>query len=179
MKIALDYIFWCLLAVLSRSLPHLSDVNALTSLCLLAGWYRSGWQATGMIIASLTLSNFILSYMYHWPLFGIWALFMYSGFLGITLLSHYLKQLKSSALWLQVGWVMVCSVGYWLWTNFGVWLEGWYGYSLQGFITCYMMALPYLNHALLGDVSWFLLCALLLSTYQLLSIFRRGILSIG
>lgn len=168
MKVILDYIFWCLLAVLSRTLPHLPDANALTSLCLLAGWYRSGWQATGMIIVSITLSNVVLSYLYGWPLFGLWTVFMYSGFIAITLSSHYLIRLKNNALWMQVGWVMVCSSGYWVWSNLGVWLGGWYGYSTQGFIKCYIMALPYLSHALLGDVCWFLLCSLLLHAFQIL-----------
>ncbi|MFN7098516.1 MAG: DUF6580 family putative transport protein, partial [Gammaproteobacteria bacterium] len=63
-----------------------------------------------------------------------------------------------------------CSAGYWLWSNLGVWLAGWYSYSISGLLNCYSMALPFLSHALLGNVCWFALCSLLLKAYQVLGL---------
>ncbi|MFN7096743.1 MAG: DUF6580 family putative transport protein, partial [Gammaproteobacteria bacterium] len=106
MKITLDYLFWCLLAVFSRIIPHLPDANALLSLCLLAGWYRSAWQAIGLVVFSLTISNIILAYLQGLPLLGWWVAFMYSGFIAITLASHYLASFKEKSFWLQANWVI-------------------------------------------------------------------------
>ena len=37
-------------------------------------------------------------------------------------------------------------------TNFGVWLNGSYGYSLNGLITCYTLALPFFGYTLISTL---------------------------
>ena len=37
-------------------------------------------------------------------------------------------------------------------TNFGVWSLGFYGYSLEGLITCYILAIPFFGNSLIGTL---------------------------
>jgi|TARA_B100000900_G_scaffold400491_1_gene404157 hypothetical protein len=37
-------------------------------------------------------------------------------------------------------------------TNFAVWTGGWYGYTLEGLITCYIMAIPFFVNMLLSTL---------------------------
>ena len=37
-------------------------------------------------------------------------------------------------------------------TNFGVWSLGSYGYTLQGFMTCYTLAIPFFGNTLIGTL---------------------------
>ena len=37
-------------------------------------------------------------------------------------------------------------------TNFAVWTGGWYGYTLEGLITCYIMAIPFFVNMLISTL---------------------------
>lgn len=40
-------------------------------------------------------------------------------------------------------------------SNFGVWAtSGWYGDGLAGLVSCYIAALPFFQHTLIGDLFW-------------------------
>ena len=49
-------------------------------------------------------------------------------------------------------------------TNFGVWSLGSYGYSLNGIITCYTLALPFFAYSL---ISTFIFSGIIESFYKL------------
>jgi hypothetical protein len=150
-----DYFLCLAFTLISRLFPHIPDGTALTGLCLLSGWTRSFSQAVGMICLSLTLSNILLSICYGWPLIGWWTCFMYSGFIGIIGLAYLTPSLGTASFLKKTPLLLFSSLGYWIWTNFGVWLEGWYGYSMHGFMLCHTMALPYLRQSMIGDLAWF------------------------
>jgi hypothetical protein len=42
-------------------------------------------------------------------------------------------------------------------TNFGVWTSGWYGYTLEGLLTCYIMAIPFFANTLTSTVIFYIL----------------------
>lgn len=44
------------------------------------------------------------------------------------------------------------SFGFWIMSNLGVFLSGYYGMTLQGFIDCYTAALPFWRNSLVGDL---------------------------
>ena len=48
-------------------------------------------------------------------------------------------------------------------TNFGVWSLGFYGYSLNGIITCYTLALPFFGYSL---ISTFIFSAIIEGVYK-------------
>ena len=37
-------------------------------------------------------------------------------------------------------------------TNFGVWSSGMYGYSLESFFNCYLLAIPFFSYTLLSTI---------------------------
>lgn len=67
-------------------------------------------------------------------------LFTWSGF-AILGCMGYLMQSKTFGKFIlySIPSILV----YDIWTNFGWWLGGYYGYSLHGFILCYLMAIPF------------------------------------
>jgi hypothetical protein len=59
------------------------------------------------------------------------------------------------------------SVFFWLWTNFGIWLVGDgspYPHTVEGLVTCYYAAVPFLGYSLAGDLAWGLV---LFASFQL------------
>ena len=149
-----NIIFYVLLSVLSRLIPHPANMTAMTNLSLYAGARLGRRTALVMTVASLFLSNWYFSIIYHYAFFSITSFFMFSGFIGITLFGRH--AIKDTTLKNIFPTVLVASFGYWLWTNLGVWLQGSYPMSLSGLMTCFVMALPFLKNALIGDVAWML-----------------------
>jgi hypothetical protein len=141
------------LAVLSRLLPHVPDVTALTSLSVIAGTQFSKTRALGIVLFSLFISDLLLAYFFGYSLVGSWTIFNYSGFILITLFAPYfLTSNKKSAL---IIYLLCSSFGFWLWTNFGTWLcSGIYPHHINGLTTCYIAALPFLRNAMGGDLIW-------------------------
>ena len=48
-------------------------------------------------------------------------------------------------------------------TNFGVWTSGFYGYSIQGFIECYILAIPFFTNTLISTIIFSILIELFYS----------------
>jgi hypothetical protein len=48
----------------------------------------------------------------------------------------------------------VSSLIFFFLSNLGVWSLGGYTYTIQGLITCYVFALPFLLNTLIGDLVW-------------------------
>lgn len=143
---------WISIGVLSRVLPHVANVTALTSLSLLAGAQFSKRRAIGLVLITLILSDLILAYQFAYPCFGTWSLFTYSGFLAITLLGHRFESAKGLH-WFGI--LISASLGYWLWTNLGVWLcDNLYAKTISGLLACYFAALPFLRNSCIGDIVW-------------------------
>ena len=63
----------------------------------------------------------------------------------------------------RVSGALCGAVLFFLITNFGVWTLGSYGYSLDGFIACFTLALPFFGYSL---VSTFIFSALIETIYK-------------
>lgn len=149
-----------LIATIGRLIPHLANATPLTSLALLSGFLFN--KRLGLIIigSSLLMSDLLLSLIHGYAMFGSWTLFTYSGFLLITFFS---PSALSQHRFLKLGGFLVSvTMLYWLWTNLGTWLfSGLYVHTASGLGACYLMALPFLGHAMLGNIlytSLFLIC---------------------
>lgn len=153
MGLSITVVFWLLVAVMGRLLPHPPNVTPLTSLSLMAGVLLSERLAFLLTIITLFFSDILIGIVYHYPLFGSWSLFTYSGFAVIALLGS--KISTQAPLRQFMIMTVAASLGYWLWTNGGVWLmSGMYPYSGAGFLACYIAAIPFLRNALCGDLFW-------------------------
>jgi hypothetical protein len=142
-------LFWIIIAILSRILPHVANVTFVTSLTLLAGMRFSWWKSAAMVVSVLLISDIGLFYLQQSPWVGHWMWFTYSGFLAIAFLSRYVPK-KVLAIYICLP---LFSLGYWIWTNFGTWwVSGLYPHTGNGFINCYLLALPFLRQAVIGDL---------------------------
>lgn len=132
------------LGVLSRLVPHPPNMTAVVGVTLLAAYaIRSGWLAALVPLAVMALADIVLGWHSS-------ALFTYAGMLAGTLIGRWLLP-KVSVLRLGVA-AFLASLAFFLVSNFGVWVGGYYGYGLDGLIACYVAAIPFWGNSLIGDL---------------------------
>ena len=124
------HIFLIFLIFASRLLPHPPNFTPVLAIFSLGGHY--------------TLLPALLVYMMT-DLFLGWHNFMIWVYGSLFLIAY-----------LQRG-PIVSSVIFFVVTNFGVWTSGWYGYDLQGLITCYIMAIPFFANTLTSTVLFYII----------------------
>lgn len=145
---------WILVGMVGRLVPHIANVTPLTSMSLLAGAMLSRKQSLLVILVTMLFSDIAIGLLFHYPLFGAWSIFTYSGFALITVFGSRLT--LQTKVMNAIGMLVISTLFFWIWTNFGAWLlSGMYPRTISGFWTCYVMALPFLRNALIGSLIWF------------------------
>ena len=132
-------------AALSRLLPHPQNVSPVAAIALFAGATLAS-RALAFIIplAAMMLADIIIG-------FHSTMLFVYVGMVITVALGMGLRG-KTSALRVA-GASLAASVIFFAVTNLGVWLmEGIYPHTLAGLGTCFIAAIPFFAHSLLGDL---------------------------
>lgn len=124
------------------------NVELVTTASLLAGVYLGFPYAflvplTTLVVSDVFLGNTLI-------VIFTWSAYLVTGLLGLGLRSANLKRLTlvSSA----TGLSLLSSFFFYLWTNFGVWLQGWYPLTLNGLAQSYLMGVPFLRLNLLGNL---------------------------
>ena len=118
-------IFFIIAIVASRFLPHPPNFTPVIAIFMLSG--------------GLSLLPLLITYMITDAVIGFhsYMLWVYSS---LFLVAYF-----------QRGPIFSATLFYII-TNFAVWTGGWYGYSLQGLITCYVMAIPFFINTLLSTI---------------------------
>ncbi len=145
-----------LIATLGRLLPHPANVTPLTAVAMMTAIELPWFISAPFLLTALLLSDLLLASVYHYPAFGNWTLFTWSGYLLVALATKGYYRLPHS--WRKTAWlggILIVSLIYWLWSNFGCWLlSGLYPHSSTGLLACYIAAMPFLRHSLLGNLFW-------------------------
>jgi hypothetical protein len=69
------------------------------------------------------------------------------------------------SLWLKApAGSLVASTAFFVISNFGVWMSGWYTLSLAGLVACYVNAIPFYGYTLIGDLAF---TGVLFGSYEL------------
>ena len=89
-------------------------------------------------------------------------LFTYGGLIMATFLGTRMQQVKPLNV---VLFTISASTLFFIISNFGVWVAGWYGHSFAGLVHTYVMGLPFFKNTLLGDMAG---SVLLFGSYTLL-----------
>lgn len=132
------------IGVLSRLIPHPPNVTAVVGVSLLGAYaIRSPWLAALIPVAVMALADIVLGW--HGS-----ALFTYAGMLAGALIGRGLLQ-RLSVVRLG-GTAFLASLAFFLVSNFGVYLGGYYGFGLDGLIACYAAAIPFWGLSLIGDL---------------------------
>jgi hypothetical protein len=136
------------LAIATRLLPHPPNFTAVAASGLFAGAVlRSRILALVVPLAAMALSDCVLGFS-NWPTMAA----VYFGFavpvcLGWVIRRFHLALLPPAA--------AMCSLFFFIETNFAVWLFGGiYPHRFDGLIACYIAALPFFQHTLSGDIFW-------------------------
>ena len=139
--------FWFLVvaAVAMRLLPHAWNMVPLAAFALFAGANHSPRIAWLLPLVALLISDLFIGF------YDVTSMvFVYLGFLLTPFIGHFL--LKDS--WKS--WRFGAAVGgnalvFFIVSNFGVWLGGYYGLTFEGLVATYVAALPFLKNSLLAD----------------------------
>ncbi|UCC94963.1 MAG: hypothetical protein JSW40_09170 [Candidatus Omnitrophota bacterium] len=147
-------IVFIIIGISSRLLPHIPNLSPLVAVALFSGVY---WNKKYGYL--LPLSIYILSDL----IIGLHStvIFTWSSILLIYLLGTYLRKRKTFAN--TALYTLSSSLLFFVITNFGVWLMGWYPHTPEGLLQCYMRAIPFFRTSLIGN---FIYVGILFGAYE-------------
>jgi hypothetical protein len=136
-------------ALAGRTFLHVApNVEFVTAAALLAGVLIRSRYYFVIPLAIMMLSDLIIGNT-------VILVFTWSAFLLPAFLGRYVKRWEREPIKLifsaTAGGVM-SALFFFLWTNFGVWLLGWYPPTFHGLMACYIMAIPFLKLNLIGNL---------------------------
>ncbi len=147
--------------IISRLLPHPPNF---TSTIAVAFYLPALFGAKFIIVA---LSAFIISDLVlglHSLVFFTWG--------SLFLIAYYAKYFKK--FYFRIFGVSLSCIIFFLVSNFGVWTSSdLYTKNLEGLVTCYTMAIPFLQSSLLGTIIFSILIELLLCLNNTKSFIKR------
>ncbi len=123
-------IFFILTILISRFLPHPPNFTPVIAIFMISG----GLTLIPLLITYL-LTDLIIGY-------HSYMLWVYSSLFIIA----YIKKGP-----------IVSSLVFFLITNFAVWTSGYYGFSMQGLLACYIMAIPFFTNTLISTLFFYYL----------------------
>ena len=127
----------------SRLLHLPPNVAAVTGVTIFAGFaIRNIWLALLVPIAAMALADVVLGWSNE-------AIFTHVGMVaGVFLARGLLHRLTPLRL---IGTTFLASLIFFALSNLGVFISGYYGYSLEGLVACYVAAIPFWQNSLVAD----------------------------
>jgi hypothetical protein len=146
------YVLIALVAV-SRFLPHPPNVACVGALGLFAGCYLSGRRAYMVPLAALLASD-VIGHLAGFPGMGFYNPIVmglvYAGVLAAVPIGRWMSK-NQNKFRLPAGSIAASTI-FFLLSNFGVWLGGWYSMTFAGLAACYISAIPFFGYTLAGDL---------------------------
>ena len=142
-------IFFALAA--SRFIPHPPNFTTLLALSFYIPALL-GVRYLPILIISFAITDLFIGF--HSTTFFTWGSVVFIGLLS----QYFVNNLMS-----RMGGALIGACLFYLITNFGVWSLGSYGYTSQGFINCYTLALPFFSYSL---ISTFIFSAVIETIYK-------------
>ncbi|MDD5348315.1 MAG: hypothetical protein PHT59_06865 [Candidatus Omnitrophica bacterium] len=120
-----------------RFLPHAPNFTPVAAIALFGGAYLSDRKTALLVPLALMVASDLVLGMHNT------VAFTWGGFLIITLLGSLLQKRISGLRVVSLS--LVSSLVFFVVSNFGVWLMGWYPRTFAGLAECYLMAVPFLK----------------------------------
>jgi hypothetical protein len=161
--------FFIAFAAVTRLLPHPSNVTAVGAMALFGGAYFSNRIVAFLVpLAAMICSDIFLEIFFRMGIspsegFHFALPFVYLSF-GVSVLIGFWIGNKPTVTKTIAGGLVATTV-FFIVTNFAVWLEGYYGHTLQGLVSCYVAAIPYHRNTLIGDAVYI---TAMFGTYELI-----------
>lgn len=143
-----------IVAVCCRVYQPVFNFAPITAIALFSGYlFNNRIKSLAFVIFISLVSDSIVTSKQGIPLWHSTFLFVYGSYLLIALIGNYLHQNFSyKNLFIST---LSSSLLFFIVTNFGVWLvDHLYTKDLQGFVACYVAAIPFYKISLLGDIMY-------------------------
>lgn len=131
------------LGAASRLLHLPPNIAAVTGVTIFAGFaIRNVWLALVVPLAAMALADVVLGWYPD-------MVFTYAGMAaGVFLARGLLHPLTPVRL---IGTTFLASLTFFVLSNLGAFISGYYGFTLEGFVACYVAALPFWQNSLIAD----------------------------
>ena len=124
----------------SRFIPHPPNFTSLIALSLYVPMLFGPRHTFSVLLAFIVTDIFI----------GLHSTILFTW--GSILFIGYFSKYFSVNIFSRMRGVLVGVLFFFIFTNFGVWLTGAYGYSLNGIVVCYTLALPFLGYTFVSTI---------------------------
>ena len=126
------------IAIFSRLIPHPPNFTPITAIALFSIInFKNKYIGLSIPIVCLLISDLIIG-------ISLINLFVYLSFIVISGVGYIFGKINLKS-------ILLSSLIFFLVTNFGVWLIG-YPNTLEGFIACYIAAIPFFGWTVAGDL---------------------------
>lgn len=134
--------------IINHSYAFAPNLELVTAVSVLAA-VTMGWRATLIVpLATMIVSDLIIGnssiFMFTWGSFALIGI-------GATVLRKLNSKPKMQIL-SSAGFAVASSFAFFIITNFGVWLQGWYPATFSGLMDSYIMAVPFYRTMLVGNL---------------------------
>jgi hypothetical protein len=134
-----------LIGIILRVMPHTANFTPIAAIAIFSGVYLKKKYALLVPLALIVASDLIIGL--HDMVFFTWG-----SFALITLFGFWVKKKKTVARTVSAS--LLSSILFYVTTNFGVWMAGWYTRDLKGLMQCYIMALPFLRNFAISTLGY-------------------------
>ena len=146
-----------IIGILLRFIPHTANFTPVAAIAIFAGVYLNKKQALIVPLLLMVISDIFLG------MHNVVA-FTWGSFILVTLLGFWAKNHKTFLGIVSTS--VVSSVLFYVITNFGVWVMGWYPHTAKGLLDCYILGLPFLRTF---SVSTLLYVVVFFGSYELIA----------
>jgi hypothetical protein len=136
----------------SRFIPHPPNFTSLLALSFYIPALL-GIRYLPVLIISFAITDLFIGF--HGTALFTWGSVLFIGFLS----KYFIKNIMS-----RITGALVGACIFFVVTNFGVWSIGIYGYTLNGLLTCYILAIPFFAYSL---ISTFIFSSIIETAYKI------------
>jgi len=141
----------------SRFIPHPPNFTSLLALSFYIPAIL-GVRFLPVLVVSFFITDLIIGF--HSVVLFTWGSIILIGFMSKFFALNMTKRFSG---------VLVGACIFYIITNFGVWSLGSYGYSLEGLIVCYTLALPFFGYTVISTILFSTIIEIILQRKTLLS----------
>ncbi len=150
--------------ILFRLIPHPANIAPIGAIALFGGSKLPKRYAVSVIVATMLLSDVLIGF--HGVMAYTWGSYLLIALLGGSILQ------KASVIKIG-GMALTSSFLFFVISNFGVWLHsGMYTKTIEGLMQCYIMALPFYQNTVIGDVFF---SSLLFGGYTIIAVAKDSL----
>jgi len=136
----------------SRFIPHPPNFTSLLALSFYVPALL-GIRYLPALIISFAITDLFIGF--HGITLFTWGAVIFIGFLS----KHFIKNILS-----RISGALIGACIFFIVTNFGVWSIGSYGYTMNGLLTCYTLAIPFFAYSL---ISTFIFSSIIEAAYKI------------